>query len=130
MREATRALYRAGVVAEVSGAAAVAAVLAGKLGDLALTLTLTLTLALALTLAVAVAVAVALPLTLTLALALALALSRQAGRAARPARGLHGVGAQHRARGVRGRARHGPDGALSSALSSAPVRSWSGHGVW
>ena len=33
MREATRALYRAGVVAEVSGAAAVAAVLAGKLGD-------------------------------------------------------------------------------------------------
>ena len=33
MREATRALYRAGVVAEVSGAAAVAAVIAGKLGD-------------------------------------------------------------------------------------------------
>ena len=46
MREATRALYRAGVVAEVSGAAAVAAVLAGKLGDLALTLTLTLALTL------------------------------------------------------------------------------------
>ena len=33
MREATRALFRAGVVAEVSGAAAVAAALAGKLGD-------------------------------------------------------------------------------------------------
>lgn len=33
LREATRALYRAGVVAEVSGAAAVAAVIAGKLGD-------------------------------------------------------------------------------------------------
>ena len=30
MRHATRALYKAGVVAEVSGAAAVAAVLAGK----------------------------------------------------------------------------------------------------
>ncbi|KAH8073535.1 serine racemase [Aureococcus anophagefferens] len=35
MREATRALFRAGVVAEVSGAAAVAAALAGKLGDVA-----------------------------------------------------------------------------------------------
>ena len=33
MRAATRALFHAGVVAEVSGAAAVAAVLAGKLGD-------------------------------------------------------------------------------------------------
>lgn len=33
MRVATRALFRAGVVAEVSGAAAVAAMLAGKLGD-------------------------------------------------------------------------------------------------
>ena len=35
MRVATRALFEAGVVAEVSGAAAVAAVLAGKCGDLA-----------------------------------------------------------------------------------------------
>lgn len=35
MREATRALFRAGIVAEVSGAAAVAAALAGKLGDVA-----------------------------------------------------------------------------------------------
>ena len=34
MREATRVLFRAGVVAEVSGAAAVAAVMAGKCGDL------------------------------------------------------------------------------------------------
>jgi threonine dehydratase len=33
MRVATRALFKAGVVAEVSGAAAVAAVLAEKLGD-------------------------------------------------------------------------------------------------
>jgi len=34
MRIATRALFKAGVVAEVSGAAAVAAVLAGKVRDL------------------------------------------------------------------------------------------------
>jgi len=33
MRHATRALYKTGIVAEVSGAAAVAAVLAGKVGD-------------------------------------------------------------------------------------------------
>ena len=32
MRVATRVLFRAGIVAEVSGAAAVAAVLAGKVG--------------------------------------------------------------------------------------------------
>lgn len=34
MREATRALFRAGIVSEVSGSAAVAAVLSGKIGNI------------------------------------------------------------------------------------------------